>query len=85
MGLNVWNIALETKYRISLENGKEDMSITCKSSISKLFYHKSIVAKSSFSGFHPWTWIHKKTKNPIIQASSDLWSFQDFEPRHSQG
>jgi len=28
MGLNVWNNALEAKYKISLEHGKEDMSIS---------------------------------------------------------
>jgi hypothetical protein len=39
MGLNVWNIVFETKYKISLEDGKEDMSITYKSCISKLFHH----------------------------------------------
>jgi len=52
MELNVWNIALETKYKISLEDGKEDISIICKSHASKLPYHKSIVAKSCFSRFH---------------------------------
>ncbi len=83
--LNVWNIALETKYKISLEDGKEDMSITCKSRASKLPYHKSIVAKSCFSGFHLWTWIHEKKMTPIIQAYSDLWNLQNFEPQHSQG
>jgi hypothetical protein len=39
MGLNVWNIALETKYKISLEDGKEYMSITYKSCASKFFHH----------------------------------------------
>jgi hypothetical protein len=39
MGLNLWNIALETKYKISLEHGKEDMFITCKSLDSKLLHH----------------------------------------------
>ncbi len=33
MGLNEWNIALETKYKIRLEHGKEDMSFTYKSFI----------------------------------------------------
>jgi hypothetical protein len=32
----VVHIALETMYKISLEHGKEDMSITCKSCASKL-------------------------------------------------
>jgi hypothetical protein len=85
MELNVWNIALETKYKISLEDGKEDMSITWKSCASKLPYHKSIVAKSCFSRFHLWIWIHEKKMTPIIQAFSDLWSPQNFEPQHSQG
>jgi hypothetical protein len=39
MGLNVWNIALETKYKISLKDGKEDMSITYKSCTLKLLHH----------------------------------------------
>jgi hypothetical protein len=39
MGLNVWNIALEAKYKIRLELGKEDMSFTCKSFISELPHH----------------------------------------------
>jgi hypothetical protein len=39
MGLNVWNIALEAKYIISLKHGKENMSITCKSHASKLLHH----------------------------------------------
>jgi hypothetical protein len=36
MELNLWNIALEAKYKISLEHGKEDMSIACKSLTAKL-------------------------------------------------
>jgi len=52
MGLNVWNIALEAKYIIRLEHGKENMSITCKSHISKLLHHQSVVAKFNFSKFH---------------------------------
>ncbi len=36
MGLNVWNIALEAKYKISLEHGKENMSINYKSRALKL-------------------------------------------------
>jgi hypothetical protein len=39
MGLNVWNIALEANYIISLEHGKEDMSIICKSHALKLLHH----------------------------------------------
>jgi hypothetical protein len=39
MGLNVWNLALEAKYRIRLKHGKEDMSFTCKSLVSKLPHH----------------------------------------------
>jgi hypothetical protein len=85
MGLNVWNIDFEAKYIISLEHGKENMSITCKSHASKKFHHQFVVAKFCFSRFHLWTSIHEKTKNPIIQASSDLWSFQDSEPWHSRG
>jgi len=65
-----------------LEHGKEDMSITCKSHVSKLLHHQFVVAKFCFSEFHLWTWIHEKTKTPIIQASNDLWSFQDSEPWH---
>ncbi len=85
MGLNVWNVAFEAKYKIRLELGKEDMSFTCKSFTSKLLHHQSVVAKSYFSRFHPLVWIHDETKTPIIQASSDLWSLQDVEPQHSWG
>jgi hypothetical protein len=53
MGLNVWNVAFEAKYKIRLELGKEDMSFTCKSFTSKLLHHQSVVAKSYFSRFHP--------------------------------
>jgi hypothetical protein len=53
MGLNVWNIALETKYKICLKDGKEDMSITYKSCTLKLLHHQFVVAKSFFSRFHP--------------------------------
>jgi hypothetical protein len=80
MGLNVWNNGFEPKYIINLEygnvcwHGKEDMSITYKSHASKIPHHQSIVAKSCFSWFQPWTWIHEKIEYPIIQASSDLWS-----------
>jgi hypothetical protein len=53
MGLNLWNIALEAKYKISLEHGKEYMSITCKPPASKLPHHQSVVANFIFSRFHP--------------------------------
>jgi hypothetical protein len=53
MELNLWNIALEAKYKISLEHGKEDMCFTCKSLTSKLPHCQSIVANSCFSKFHP--------------------------------
>jgi hypothetical protein len=39
MGLNVWNIVLEAKYKIRLELGKEDMSFTCKSLTLELPHH----------------------------------------------
>jgi len=39
MGLNVWNIALEAKYRIKLEHGKEDMSFTYKSLVLEFLHH----------------------------------------------
>jgi hypothetical protein len=39
MGLNVWNIVLEAKYKISLECGKEDMSIIYKSCTLELLHH----------------------------------------------
>jgi hypothetical protein len=39
MGLNVWNNVLEAKYKISLEHGREDISITYKSWTSKLPHH----------------------------------------------
>jgi hypothetical protein len=54
-GLNVWNIVLQTKYRIRLEHGKEGMSFTYKSLASKLPHHHFIVTKSFFSRFHPLT------------------------------
>jgi hypothetical protein len=53
MGLNLWNIALEAKYKIILEHGKEDMSITCRPLASKLPHHQSVVAKKKFPRFHP--------------------------------
>jgi len=53
MGLNLWNITFETNYKIRLEHKNEDMSFTCKSFVSKLPHHQSIVANSCFSGFHP--------------------------------
>jgi hypothetical protein len=49
----MWNIVLEAKYKTSLEHGKEDMSITCKSPASKLPHHHFVVANSCFSRFHP--------------------------------
>jgi len=82
MELNVGNTNLETKYRINQEDGnecwlgKEDLSITYKSHTLELS-HQFVIAKSYFWGFHPWAWIHEKTKSPIIQASNDLWSPQD--------
>jgi hypothetical protein len=39
MGLNEWNIALEGKYKIRLENGNVIMSFTCKSLTLKLPHH----------------------------------------------
>jgi hypothetical protein len=53
MGLNLWNIVLETNYRIKLEHKNEDMSFTCKSFVSELLHHQSIIANSCLSGFHP--------------------------------
>ncbi len=79
MGLNVWNIALEAKYKIKLEHGKVDMSFTYKSFTSELSHRQFVVAKFCFSVFHLSTWIHNKTKIPIIHASSDLWSLQDSD------
>ncbi len=76
----MWNIALEAKYIITLEHGKEDMSIAYKSHVSKLLHHQYVVAKFRCSRFHLWTGIHEKKRTPIIQASSDLWSLQDSEP-----
>jgi hypothetical protein len=52
-GLNVWNIALQKKYKIKLEHGKENMSFTYKLFVSKLPHHQFVVAKSCFSRFHP--------------------------------
>ncbi len=75
----MWNIALEAKYKIKLEHGKVDMSFTYKSFTSELSHHQFVVAKSCFSIFHLSTWIHNKTKIPIIHASSDLWSLQDSD------
>ncbi len=80
MGLNVWNIVLEAKYKIRLEHGKEDTCFTYKSLTSKLPHHQFVVAKSCFSGFHLLIWIHDKIMTSTIQASNDLWSSQDFEP-----
>jgi hypothetical protein len=39
MGLNEWNIVLEGKYIIRLEDGKAVMSFTRKSFASKLLHH----------------------------------------------
>jgi hypothetical protein len=39
MGLNLWNIALEAKYKIKLEYGKDDMSFRCKALILELPHH----------------------------------------------
>jgi hypothetical protein len=53
MGLNEWNIPLESKYIIRLEDGKEHISFTCKSLNSGLPHHQSIIAKFYFSRFLP--------------------------------
>jgi hypothetical protein len=38
MGLNLQNIVFEAKYKINLECGKEDMSISCKSHVLELLH-----------------------------------------------
>jgi hypothetical protein len=58
--------------------------ITYKSRASKFFHRHYILPSLVFQDSTLKLEFMKK-KTPIIQASNDLWSPQDFEPQQSQG